>query len=45
MREEKLRAYLKDACAGRKYRVSGAELEQAQAMTICPTPEALLTCL
>lgn len=28
MREEKLRAYLKDACAGRKYRVSGAELEQ-----------------
>ena len=30
MREEKLRAYLKGACAGRKYRVSGAELEQAQ---------------
>ena len=28
MREEKLRAYLKGACAGRKYRVSGAELEQ-----------------
>lgn len=29
MREEKLKAYLKGACAGRKYRVSGAELEQA----------------
>lgn len=28
MREEKLKAYLKGACAGRKYRVSGAELEQ-----------------
>ena len=28
MREEKLRAYLKGTCAGRKYRVSGAELEQ-----------------
>ena len=28
MREEKLRAYRKGACAGRKYRVSGAELEQ-----------------
>ena len=27
MREEKLRAYLKGAYAGRKYRVSGAELE------------------
>ena len=29
MREEKLKEYLKGACAGRKYRVSGAELEQA----------------
>ena len=29
MREEKLKAYLKGACTGRKYRVSGAELEQA----------------
>ena len=28
MREEKLLAYLKGACAGRRYRVSGAELEQ-----------------
>ena len=28
MREEKLKAYLKGACVGRKYRVSGAELEQ-----------------
>ena len=28
MREEKLKAYLKGACAGRKYRVSGAELER-----------------
>lgn len=28
MREEKLRSYLKGTCAGRKYRVSGAELEQ-----------------
>lgn len=28
MREEKLKAYLKDACTGRRYRVSGAELEQ-----------------
>ena len=30
MREEKLKEYLKGACTGRKYRVSGAELEQAQ---------------
>lgn len=29
MREEKLLAYLKGACAGRKYRVSGVELERA----------------
>jgi len=28
MREEKLLTYLKGACAGRRYRVSGAELEQ-----------------
>ncbi len=28
MREEKLLAYLKGACAGRQYRVSGAELER-----------------
>lgn len=28
MREEKLLAYLKGACVGRKYRVSGAELER-----------------
>jgi len=29
MREEKLLNYLKGACTGRKYRVSGAELEAA----------------
>lgn len=29
MREEKLLAYLKGACVGRKYRVSGAELERS----------------
>lgn len=29
MREERLLSYLKGACPGRKYRVSGAELEQA----------------
>ncbi len=28
MREEKLLAYLKGACAGRRYRVSGGELER-----------------
>lgn len=28
MREEKLLAYLTGACVGRKYRVSGAELER-----------------
>ena len=28
MREEKLLAYLKEACAGRKYTVKSAELEQ-----------------
>lgn len=28
MREEKLLAYLKGACPGRQYRVSGAELER-----------------
>ena len=28
MREEKLLSYLKGACAGRQYRVSGAELER-----------------
>ena len=34
------------ACVGVLYGYgSRAELEQAQAMTICPTPEALLTCL
>ena len=33
MREEKLRAYLKGACAERKYRVSGAELEQVLGIT------------
>ena len=29
MREERLLSYLKGACPGRKYRVSGAELERA----------------
>lgn len=29
MREEQLLSYLQGACPGRKYRVSGAELEQA----------------
>ena len=29
MREEKLLNYLKGACPGRKYRVSGADLERA----------------
>ena len=29
MREEKLLNYLKEACTGRKYRASGAELEAA----------------
>ena len=34
------------ACVGVLYGYgSRAELEQAQAMTICPTPDALLTCL
>ena len=34
------------ACVGVLYGYgSRAELERAQAMTICPTPEALLTCL
>ena len=34
------------ACVGVLYGYgSRAELEQAQAMTICPTPKALLTCL
>lgn len=29
MREERLLSYLKGACPGRKYRLSGAELERA----------------
>ena len=33
MREEQLLSYLKGACPGRKYRVSGAELERALSLS------------
>ena len=35
MREEQFLSYLKGACPGRKYRVSGAELERA--LSLSPT--------
>lgn len=33
MREERLLSYLKGSCPGRKYRVSGAELERALSLS------------